>query len=301
MIQLDDGFTFQNMYVYPAGDDDSDVLAYRYLPLAPQPEIDLQGRPTLLSIPMGPGGFLQLGTNLGVAEASVAALRLELAARLKLEDPARIDLEPAALQVSGARLQAGGGADNPKSPAWENLASSDTSGFYPFTALFNVQLNADQQAPATACLNGRQGFLQVCYDATLPIPVQAEVRIFGDVRALLAELHALTGPPVAPELLKQVGRLLDLALEQGRLKVEKLTSDSAASGVMQRAYDEARQHMLDLLLKVFSGQAILPDQARAEASAHISDFVNYPLDLATDLATWFAGKGIDHIMLPPGS
>lgn len=302
MIQLDGGFTFQNMYVYPARGDNSDALAYRYLPLTPRPEADSQGSPMLLSIPMETGGLLQLGTNLGVAEASVDALRLELAARLKLDDPIRIDLEPATLQVSGAWLEAsGGGIDKPESPAWEVLASSDTSCFYPFTALFNVQLNADQQAAATAGLNGRPGFLQVRYGAALPIPVQTEVRIFGDVSSLLTELHALTGPPVEQELLNRAGRLLDRALEEGRLKMEKLSSGSATSDLMQRACDEARQHMLDLLLRLFAGQATLPDQTRVEASGHISDFVNYPLDLATDVATWFAGKGLDNIMLPPGS
>ncbi len=301
MIQLNGGFLFQSLYVYPNDSGESDARAYRYLPLEPQPETSPQGHPTVLCIPTETGGFLQMGTHLGSTEASIEALRLKLAACLKLDDTAGIDLQPGELRVSGARLQIGSGADLSKPSVWEDLASSTTSGFYPFTALFHLQLNADQQTAVTAALSGQRGFLQVRYDAVVIIPAQAKIRIFGDVHALLAELHALTDPLLTEELIKQAERLLDQALDQGRLNIEDLSTAYTPVDLYQRAYDESRRRMLDLLLDRFAGQFAQANQALAEASADISESVNCPLDLVTDVATWFGRTGADHIVIPPGS
>lgn len=344
MIQIAGGFQFRDLYIYPEQGEHASPDQFFYFPVTPQPETDSQGRPTLLSIPTGQGGFLQLGTHLGAGQDEgelIEEARRELVGRLNepaspvetsgalpvppmhgVGDPLNILLEPAPMKVRQARLQLGKGEEDPS--AAEVLAQSDTSGFHPFTALFNAQLNAEQQARVVAALNGRPGFLQVIYDASLSLPVQASARFLGDIRGMIAELAAIPGrkPVTAPDVTDPAGssgadlyhladELLQKAVEQGQVKVETQSSDSAPQSLQQHAIDEARQRMLNLLVHEARRRAQTPpvqvlagsvDQAHAEAAASFTDSVEYPLSLVTDVATWFGGqrKGTDHLMFLPG-
>jgi len=344
MIQIAGGFQFRDLYIYPEQGVDASPYRFFYFPINPQPETDSQGRPTLLSIPTGQGGFLQLGTHLGAGNEEselVETARQELMVRMKLPastvettgapsgpvmrgvvNPVNILLEPAPLHVSNARLQLGSGEENASVP--EDLAQNETSGFYPFTALFSVQLNAEQQAHVMSALNGRTGFLYVRYDASLFIPMQTSAHILGDIREIVAELVAFlrASPPAAPGVMDPVDPsranlfnlatvLLEKTIAQGQMKVETQSSDSAPQNLSGRAIDGARQHMLELVVSEARRQAQTPpiqtsslglDLAHAETSASFTDSVGYPLSLVTDVASWFGGqtKGTDHLMLLPG-
>jgi hypothetical protein len=348
MIQIAGGFQFQDLYVYPApqaGGTPSN--RFLYFPLIPQPETDSQGRPSLLSIPTNQGGFLQLGSHLGPGgpEGEVlAALRDELKARLGqsaspkfpafgsvsartaagTSELAEVSLELAPLQVGAARLQLGKGEADPSS--MEDLAQNQSSGFYPFTALFAVQLNTEQQARVMAALDGQAGFLLVKYDASLPLPVQASARVFGDVRAIVTELVAVirtvrmhaagtksSSDPSPDDHDELAEALLDRAIRQGQVKVETQSAEGAPQELRQRAADDAHQRMIDLLVGQARREVQRPpiatspaqiDLARAETSASFSDSVSYPLSLVADISAWFQGgqtTGTDHIVLPPGS
>jgi hypothetical protein len=339
MIEIAGGFQFHEFYVYPAAESELGAWQnkFYYFSTNPKPETDAQGRPSLMSIPMNAGGLLQLGAHLGLGSAEnelLEVLRSELSVRLRLPDlaaqvgagapasapglepktPATLSLEPAPLQVKNAKLQLGNGSES--APVFVDLASSDTSGFFPFAALFSVQLNTAQQASVAAALNGRKGFLLVSYEAGLPIPVQGSSRMVGDLRGLQAELVAFvrSTPGATPEedLLAAAGHLLDQAIEQGRVR-RKGQSSAAAPKLQQRAFDNARRAMLDVVVAAVlrevhdpSGQAPpgSQDLARAETTANFTEMLIYPLHLVADVATWFGGgslKGTDHIVLLPGN
>ena len=296
MRQIPGGFEFQGLAVYPAMDNPSAADApgrepgiFNYLPLTPQPETDTQGRPTLTSIPFGGGGFLQLGTHLGAPEATLKALTGELATREGVAANL-VNVRMATVKRMSAILQVGNGAGT-----WVEVARSDTSGFPPYTALFHVQTNAEQQATVMAALNGREGFLRVIYDAALPVPVKVSVRLRGDARGVLAELLATSENTDRTARLRL---LVEEAIAQGKLTMEVETQENTPKDLSQRAIEAAKARLIAILLQARA--ADLPDQAAVEASVALGDSLEQPLELATDVAGWFAGKGAEHLILPPG-
>lgn len=323
MIEMDGGFQIGDIYVYPA-EADAPQHKFYYVVTRPQPETDAQGRPTLLAMPMSTGGFVQLGAHLGLGSAesaALAALRSQVEQRLRTDSPAagqpapELELQPAPLQVTGAQLQLGRGAGAAAAEP-EELASSSTAGFYPFTALFSAPLNAEQQTRVSAALNGRPGFLQVSYSAGLPTAVHASARVAGDLRRslrdLLADLGAAPAPVSDADLRELAQQHLERAFEAGSLTGE---AQSTARGpqLVQRAMQAARSAMLEVLvaaalreLRSPPDQATAPDPnlARAETSASLSETQVIPLHLSADVASWFDGgpsHGMDHIVLPPGN
>lgn len=288
MLDLTGGFEFQGLYVFPIPNGSA---SYAYFPLAPSPEMDSKGRPTFLSIPLSKGGLVQLGTRLEAREETLQALRAELATRLGQADAGQVNLTAASLKVYGADLEAGDGTEE-----FVALAHSDTSGLSPYAAVFLVQADATQQAAVSAALNGRAGFLRVSYAAALQWPVQVEARMRGDARDVLA---ALAHVPAGADLPARAARLLDEALTQGKVQLEVHASDHAPDALTRRASDQARVQFIALLVHVQRGDAHLPDEAAAQAVTNLSEFIDLPLTLVTDVSTWFGGTGADHIILPP--
>jgi hypothetical protein len=287
VLDVAEGFEFQGLYAFPAPQGDA---AYYYLPLTPSPEVDAQGRPTLLTVPLGQGGFVQLGTRLEAQEKTLQALRAVLAARLALPGAGQVSLNPAPLTVRGADLEVGDGTGK-----FTALAHSTTSGFPPYTALFHAQTDATQQAAVSAALNGRSGFLQVSYLLALQWPVHVEARLHGNARALLAELVHASAEEVRPALANE---LLDEALARGNVQLELEASEHAPDALVRRATDQARAQFVTMLLQA---DARLPDAADTQAVIRLDESVDLPQTLLTDVSTWFGGTGAHHIILPPST
>ena len=289
MITYRDGFEFNGLYCYPTEEADT----YFFLPLAPRPETDASGDPTLMSIPMGDGGFLQLGARLEGDEETLAALRRKLAQRLGLDEPALIRLHMAPLAMEGAVLLIGDGSETLK-----EVSRNSTSGFPPYTALFHRQLDAAQHNAVVAALNGREGFVRVCYDVTLPQPVTARARLVGDIKDLFARLAA--APTNAdPETIR---RLLDDALTKNQLRLEVEAPDAAPPNLLQRAAAQVREEATNLLLQIHDAKAAVPGEATVLAAVELTEDVTQPLQLTTDVANWFApGKGAQHLLIPPST
>jgi hypothetical protein len=295
MIQFPDGFEFQGLYVFPALDEPltafssgSEKGTFNYLPAGPRPETDMRGHPTLTVIPFGDGGFLQLGTRLGAADEVLKALSEALASRQAVgAEPVKIKMAP--VKKIAAIMQIGEGTGN-----WVDAARSDTSGFPPYAAVFHLQTNREQQAAVMAAMNGRNGFLRVIYAAVIPVPAKVGVRIRGDPRDLLAER------PDALEAADRTARLrllVEEALAQGKFTVDVESTDNAPKDLIQKAMERAKARLIEI---VSHGRAEnQPDQAAVEASAVLEDSIEQPLELATDVADWFAGKAAAHVMLPP--
>lgn len=292
MIDVAGGLLFQGAYVYPAreGATTGAGPAFAYLPSEPEPETDPQGRATVSFIATGAGGFLQLGARLTVSEQTVDTVRQELATRLKLDAPELVALTPAPLQVKGASLELGDGAGE-----YRTISTSDTSGFPPYTALFNAQLDAGGGAAVSAALNGREQFLRVRYHAVVSLPVQASARLWGDARSLLAELRSI---PL--DTAHQFARgLIEQALTAGTLVLDQETAASTPEELSRRAVEEAKERLVEMLLQARRGNAVLPGQVSIEGSAALEEWVERPLDLVGDVAKWLGGRGQEHLMVSP--
>ncbi|MCC6456069.1 MAG: hypothetical protein IT328_14035 [Caldilineaceae bacterium] len=293
MLEVKDGFEFQGLYCYPDVAS-GNPMRYFYLPSAAAPETDSQGRPTLLSIPAGDGGFLQFGVMLDAPTEKVEALRAQVAQRLNVPNPAVIQLAMAPITVKSVDLLIGDGSGQ-----FSQTASNESSGFPPYITLFHLQADKRQQQAVAAALNGRPDFMQVHYQTTLSAPLSVTVKIEGDVRTILSQL-----PPanVPGDFAALVQALIEQGIARGELTLETETEGELPPDLVQRAVREAMAEAATLLQKVHRGQQTLPDVAHATFTSTHTQNQEQPFTLVTDVGDWFkAGGGADHLHLPPGS
>jgi hypothetical protein len=138
----------------------------RYVPGDPAPQLDNQGRPTLLLLDTASRAVLSLGTRLEVSDAERADLEVDLLTELTAVD--RIDFQPAPFTVGAVTLSLGDGAGG-----YTPLGTVPSMGAPPYNATFSVQLDADQRARVIAALGGAPRSLKVDYPIALPPEVAA--------------------------------------------------------------------------------------------------------------------------------
>jgi hypothetical protein len=151
-----------HVYVAP-GDAPGRV---RYVPGAPTPQLDSEGRPALMLVDTGTTAVLSLGTRLDLDAAQ--RNDLEVALLVDLPGADRIDFQPAPVTVGPATLSIADG-----SGALQPVISAPSLGTPPYNATFSVQLTGDQRTRALAALGGTAGLLKVDYPLTLPPEVAA--------------------------------------------------------------------------------------------------------------------------------
>ena len=147
-----DSFEIDGVHLAPS-EDGATVL---YTPAAPSPERDKSGKPTLAIFRTPQVATLQLGTQFGLTPEEISALALKMAARAPVL--ANANLQPAPLRVQKAALLL---AD--QTGAASEIASSPTSAFPSYAAVFNAKLSAAQAAQAISAAGGRRGVLFVDY------------------------------------------------------------------------------------------------------------------------------------------
>jgi hypothetical protein len=156
---------------------------FYFIPGAPLPERDPQGRPTLQLWVIGKGARLQFGVRLSVEAEELEGLRQEIAAVMGLSNPAVIQLAPAPFSVKVVELISADGKGQS-----EVLDSRPSSGYPPFNTLFNISLDEPQAAQAAEAVKGSRDILRVQYTLALPVEVSTQTTVEGDVRADVAAL-----------------------------------------------------------------------------------------------------------------
>ena len=152
------------VHVYALPGDPAERV--RYVPGDPAPQLDSQGRPTLMLVDTGDVALLSLGTRLEISDAQ--RNDLEVALLEQLANVERIDFQPAGFTVGAVTLSLGDGAG-----LYQPLATTPSMGAPPYNATFSVQLRGDQRTRARAALGGQPRLLVVAYPLTLPPDVAA--------------------------------------------------------------------------------------------------------------------------------
>lgn len=282
---LPDGIEIHGLECYRSKDDPS---AFFFIPGDPITEVGPNGSSTLMLLVSDVGAILQMGTKLAVDPMKIESIKRDLTKKFPELDPAAIRLMPAPISVEGATLYLGDGTER---EAWEELKRESTSGFFPFNAIFNVQLDAEGKTRAISAINGNRGFLRVVYRASLPIEIKAQTSISGDVRADLINLKKDLSIDEALER-------IDLKISKGDLKVETAADEGASDELKENAYRLAKENAATMLLKMVSSSILDPDKARIEASAIKNEYTSFKFDRCTDIGTWFpGGHGVDHIQI----
>lgn len=285
MTDLPNSFVIDGVRLFPG----TEPFEFLFLPDAPRPERDANGRPTVSLWTSGRGGRLQLGAQWAVDAATLASLPRMLQRRFPALMLQQIRLSPAPIRIKEVILALGDG-----NGTWATLASSSSSGFGNYNAIFAAPLTSTQQEQAVAALHGREQFLQVVYCGTLAHPVACTVAIRGDVQDMLDQLGSA---PTSSECRQQI----DQALAAEELVLERSGGDGAPAELWakaeQAAGDKAAQALQELAAaRSDTWWSIDDKEATIDVSASIEAELQLPVECGADVGTWFAdGSGGDHI------
>jgi hypothetical protein len=260
-----------------------------YLPGKPMPEMSGRGRPTLHLYVSPSGGILQLGAQWTVPPTTLDHLRSEIAQRSGQEE-AEIRLQAALAAVNQATVEIGDGKGSSSA-----VATSASSGFPPFSAIFRASLDIEKKNAVVASLNGRAGFLTVRYQVNATSKVSAHATMKGDVSRTS---EALT-PSASWE---QIIAWMNASVESGQisLTVEAIGNPGAA------LLSKAREMVVERFALALQKKLSLPESVRANESllqveALISELIETDLDRTADVSDWFdSGQAKDHITVLPG-
>lgn len=279
---------FQGISYYRSKEDPS---TFFYMPQKPTAETDPKGKPTLSLWISDQGAILQLGTKWEAEDALLGELKKHHAERFQLE-PALIRLSPVRVSVEGVTLALGDGEGR-----YQEVKTVSSSGYPPFSAIFNVQLNAEEKSRVAAALNGRRQFLTVTYRGLAPLEVSAETTIEGDAKADFAKLGkdaTLTDCEMRIEIALAEGRLIlrqaatPEAPVELRQKADRLAKEKAAAGLLRMVRESAGNLKPQLNL----------DESTLRATASLNTTLSIPIERSTDVSSWFpSGSGTDHIQI----
>lgn len=269
---------------------DGEPSTFFYVPEAPTPRRDPQGRPVLSLWVADEWGMLQLESRWGADEEQIEAARAALGERFGEEEAASFELQPAPATVREVVLWQGDG-----SGPLERLHTASSSGFPPFPTVFNLRLDAEQKERVVACLNGRQGFLALSYEISLERVVRAVATLEGELARAVAEL----GRGATQE---ECRTLIDEGLLDGRLLLTLEADDGAPEGLRDQVVEEVQEKAALILHGMGGGEEPAPDESRIRSLVVRDARLPVEESKSTDLSGWFgAGEGLAHVKVLPGS
>jgi hypothetical protein len=280
MTNLPQGFDYQGIYCYPS---QTDASSFYYIPGAPVSQRTSQGSPTISLMALDQFAMLQVSSEWTVTSEQLEALRDTIASQHNQSD---IYLLPAPITVESVTLSLKNEQGN-----FDVLASTQSSGYVPFSVVFSVQLTNEQKAQAIAAFNGRDDQLRVTYKAVLEVQVSAKATIAGDITADLKKL------PKTPELADCLTQI-ESAIAHQRLKVEQSNSPEASDDVQKRALKLAKDRASELLLRLAQGAPTVCDRSTFRASADLTESIPISVERSADISTWFpSGTGLEYVQL----
>lgn len=178
-------------------------------------------------IDLGSSGYLLFTARWASSPSDLEALRHELAARAGLEDAGRITLSFAPVQSPRCDVSIRDGDGE-----YPVIATSTTSGFPPYNAVFNLRLDGDRLAGAKAAIDGTRDVMRVEYRADLPATTAATARFQSTAGDLLAWLRS-------HETEGGLRTLLEEAIRSGRAEIQIDLTEPGAAGLADELYERA--------------------------------------------------------------
>jgi hypothetical protein len=294
MTILPSGFDYHGIYCYRSADTPH---MFFYIPGEPTPEKDPAGKSTLSLWVTGEGALFQLGVHWGLDADIAGELQAYLVQHFPDLDPDMLRLSPAPVSVAEVTLNLGDGAG-----ALKVLKTSSSSGMPPYSALFSMQLSAEEKAQVTAAINGRSGFLTVEYRASLPVAVSATTTISGDMSVDIVQLSQQDTLSEA-DCLAQI----ETALAEQRLTISRTGTGDVPDDLRIQADAAAKEKMANALFQLVHNRPGHNTDATFEAShllvsASRTKTLPVPIDRTTDVSSWFTnGSGAEHIHILPAA
>ncbi|MFD1141238.1 hypothetical protein ACFQ4C_08970 [Larkinella insperata] len=258
--------------------------AYYYLPEQPKPQTGADGKPTLSLMVLGGTGFLQLGTVWEADPVTLEELRSHIANEHN-EATTSIRLNFAPVEVEKVEVVVQTGSEE------KVLASSGSSGYPPFSAIFNASVAQDDQNAVVAALHQQKGMLRVDYQTVQEALESVKVTIRGAIPTVGASLSELSSLPRCREWVVA-------AIASGKLEREKTGSKKASGELWRAAEEEALDAAAEQVFRYAKGTVFQADETRINVVAEKSETVSNSAIFTTDVSTWFSGNdGDSHIRI----
>ena len=257
MIPISNAAQFEALYYYASLENEQ---LFYYLPTAPIPETDLNGEPTAILWLLSDTSRLQIGVSLSAEDTQLEALRQALANRQDVE-PALIRLSPAPVSVRQVTLML---MDNGDRILTDN---SSSSGYPPYSALFQTVLTDAQAAQVSAAFGGRGDILLITYELVFSTDAQVESKLKGDILEEIATLRDASADDEL-SLLDRVSpwrqandeasavtmadclRQIECAIKQKRLVFTRVETGDVSSELRERTDSLAKEQAARLLMQL---------------------------------------------------
>jgi hypothetical protein len=243
-----------------------DPYAWYFLPAHADLERDPSGRPMLTMVDLGTSGTLMFTARWASGPGELDALRAEIAARTGA-DKGEIKLSFAPIQSPRCEVLIREGAGGERV-----LATSSTSGYPPYHALFNLQLVGDDLATAKAAVSGRRGLLALTYAADLAGSRTVRARFRSRASDLLPWLRSRGDET-------DLRGLLEEAIRAGRAEILFRQGAESELNASSDLYDQVLSKVVDVLPRWLAAYETGDMSVDLEIDVRVSDQVKASADI----------------------
>lgn len=270
---------FKGITYYPDSDKES---SYYYIPASPVPQTDSNGHPVISITGGGSQWFLQAGTKWSAPSEVIEDLARKLIDQELIQSPN--DLNPAPVQVGKVELILN------TLEGSQVLASSDSSGHYPFTAAFSTRFSTDVQKEVVAAFHGKKEVLMVKYYATLEIKHPVEMTLSGP-------LHQADDNLNRESTTTEIEAWLVTQIQQGTIAVTRQFDEKIPEHVIEQSKKKLMDEAVDEIRRYLTNNEKRPDTSAFEVRVNETITIPEELITETDISTWFNNSPNEHIKI----
>jgi hypothetical protein len=195
-----------------------------------------------------------------------------------------MDLRPAPLKVEKAelviRLEEGE----------KILATSRSSGQYPFMAIFNTSVSEELQDQVVAAFHGRKEALIVRYHASLELDHPVALSLSGPIHKAGDDLTDASSTD-------DIALWLEEQLQQGNITANYEFGEDAPKQLVEGAKKRLKEEAVTEIQRFLRPIEMTPDESDLKVRVEESVTVPEALIASTDVSVWFTNNPDDHIKI----
>lgn len=260
---------------------------FYFIPGDPGPELMPSGSPAASMIFGDSAAILQLGVHWDVTPDQMKALQEHLRSQFpQLNSTPQLKREALTVQAVKLALTMPDGSTSV-------LATTSSSGYPPFTALFNLTLHRAHYSQARLAFTGRQKVMSVCYEISGRSHLVCTATISGDVRNDLQQLDSGADIDV-------LRAQIDSALSAGRIQLT-MSGDDVSEDLRTKTSNLAKDNAAIVLQRMLTGTDATIDAAHLYAAATLNEERPVKLVREADVGGWFTGSNSASFLVSPAT
>lgn len=270
---------FEDLIYYP---NSTNPKSYYYIPATAMPQTDSNGDPVISLIGAGPQWFFQASAKWSAPSEKVEKLSKFLIEKELISSS--MDLKPAPMQIEKVELVL-------KTPTEERiLATSGSSGLYPYTAAFNTMLSEELQKDAVAAFNGRNETLLVRYHALLGKGIPVEMKLTGTIHHVR---DLLSGESFQTE----IGEWIERQIDEGVFEITMNFDENVDEEMIREVHQKLIEKTSEEIERYLKQENISADSSNFEVEMKETFQITEKFVASTDISTWFKNNSSEYIKI----